>query len=294
MPFPHIETAQAFVALELKRLFASTLLPNYCSLSAVYINAASQYLDRFPKISQSITEEIAHAEDRFPSLLLCFQKRLFRAKSPFSFHALAVFLRISLPVMPKVASERPIKRSNPYPTSHGNGKLSLSNRILNPIEPPMSRNAIPQATSVAPLWTPITPSSTANLLPPIITSNFNGIDHHNRTPSNSSSPWSGHDDDILTSARSQSLGWAQIQKDHFPTKTPNACRKRYERLVAKKRSHDWDQERIERLAAHYLELREQIWKPLAQVIGESWEEVEKKVGFKRYPCPWNSTEMVSG
>lgn len=49
--------------------------------------------------------------------------------------------------------------------------------------------------------------------------------------------------------------------------------------MAKKRSHDWDQERIERLAAHYLELRDQIWRPLAQVIGESWEEVEKKVGL---------------
>ncbi|KAK2765489.1 hypothetical protein FQN54_008343 [Arachnomyces sp. PD_36] len=139
----------------------------------------------------------------------------------------------------------------------------------------MCGNRNPHTTSLAPLWTPITPSTTSNLLPPIITSNFTGVDQM-RTPSNSSSPWSGQDDEVLTSARSQSLGWAQIQKDHFPTKTPNACRKRYERLVAKKRSHDWDQERIERLAAHYLDLREQIWKPLAQVVGESWEEVEKK------------------
>lgn len=194
--------------------------------------------------------------------------------------------------MPKVAAERPVKRSHPYPTSHGNGKLALSSRILNPIEPPMRRNGIPHSTTMAPLWTPITPSTTTNLLPPIITSNFNGIDH-SRTPSNSSSPWSGQDDDILTSARSQSLGWAQIQKDHFPSKTPNACRKRYERLVAKKRSHDWDQERIERLAAHYLELRDQIWKPLAQVIGESWEEVEKKAGLSPSETPITVTRQLT-
>ena len=174
--------------------------------------------------------------------------------------------------MPKLATERPAKRSQPYPTS--NAKLPLSSRILNPIEPSMAGNA--HVTTMASLWTPITPSTT--ILPPIITSNFNNVPvDHARTPSNSSSPWSGHDDNILTSARSQSLGWAQIQKDHFPSKTPNACRKRYERLVAKKRSHDWDQERIERLAAHYVELRDQIWKPLAQVVGENWEEVEKKV-----------------
>lgn len=93
----------------------------------------------------------------------------------------------------------------------------------------------------------------------------------------SSTSWSTQDDTVLMSARARSHGWSQIQKEHFPTKTPNACRKRYERLVAKRRGPEWDSEKLERLCRHYTLLREQTWRPLADAIGEKWQEVEKAV-----------------
>lgn len=97
------------------------------------------------------------------------------------------------------------------------------------------------------------------------------------TPTSTSGPWSPRDDEILLAARAQSQGWNQIQKDHFPTKSANACRKRYERLVAKRRGSDWNDERIDRLASQYMQMREQTWRPLAEAVGESWEDVEKLV-----------------
>ncbi|KAL2014564.1 hypothetical protein VTN00DRAFT_2089 [Thermoascus crustaceus] len=93
-------------------------------------------------------------------------------------------------------------------------------------------------------------------------------------------PWPSRDDNLLVAARLQGHGWGQIQKEHFPSKTPNACRKRYERLIAKRRGSDWDSERFERLGTRYRELREQTWKPLADAVGEKWQDVEK-VCFER-------------
>ncbi|KAL1969116.1 hypothetical protein VTN77DRAFT_370 [Rasamsonia byssochlamydoides] len=95
------------------------------------------------------------------------------------------------------------------------------------------------------------------------------------TATNPSTSWSTHDDNILMNARARGHGWSQIQKEHFPLKTPNACRKRYERLVAKRRGPDWDHEKLERLCREYSQLREQTWKPLADAIGEKWQDVEK-------------------
>lgn len=92
-------------------------------------------------------------------------------------------------------------------------------------------------------------------------------------------PWPSRDDNLLIAARLQGLGWGQIQKEHFPTKTPNACRKRYERLIAKRRGSDWDSERFERLGIRYRELREQTWRPLADAVGEKWQDVEKIVSL---------------
>lgn len=43
--------------------------------------------------------------------------------------------------------------------------------------------------------------------------------------------WSNEDDAWLLRKRAQSLAWADIAKDHFPNKSPSACRKRHERLV---------------------------------------------------------------
>jgi hypothetical protein len=80
-------------------------------------------------------------------------------------------------------------------------------------------------------------------------------------------------------ARAHSHGWGQIQKEHFPKKTANACRKRYERLVAKRRGPEWDQEKLERLSVEYNRLREQTWQTLAFAVGEKWQDVEKAVSI---------------
>lgn len=96
---------------------------------------------------------------------------------------------------------------------------------------------------------------------------------------NISSTWTVHDDSILMQARAHSHGWGQIQKEHFPKKTANACRKRYERLVAKRRGPEWDQEKLERLSVEYNRLREQTWQPLAFAVGEKWQDVEKAVSI---------------
>lgn len=97
---------------------------------------------------------------------------------------------------------------------------------------------------------------------------------------NCSTSWSTHDDNILMNARARSHGWSQIQKENFPLKTPNACRKRYERLVAKKRGPDWDHEKLEKLSKEYCQLREQTWQPLADAMGEKWQDVEKAVSLQ--------------
>ncbi|EED17000.1 hypothetical protein TSTA_020570 [Talaromyces stipitatus ATCC 10500] len=97
----------------------------------------------------------------------------------------------------------------------------------------------------------------------------------NESGANHSSSWSYHDDTVLISARAGGQGWSQIQREHFPNKTANACRKRHERLVAKRRGTEWNQEMLEKLSTEYSRRREQIWQPLANAIGEKWQDVEK-------------------
>lgn len=92
------------------------------------------------------------------------------------------------------------------------------------------------------------------------------------------SPWSSSDDTQLINARQKGLNWQPIASKYFPTKTPNACRKRYERLMDKRNSADsWDGVKIEQLARAYIEVREEMWEVLAKLVGEKWQDVEKKV-----------------
>jgi hypothetical protein len=90
-------------------------------------------------------------------------------------------------------------------------------------------------------------------------------------------PWTTEEDEILCDCRTRGFGWAQIQEKHFPGKSANACRKRHERLMTKRRSTDWDESRLQNLAVNYRQMREQIWGPLADKLGEKWEHVEKAV-----------------
>lgn len=93
----------------------------------------------------------------------------------------------------------------------------------------------------------------------------------------SSGAWTPQDDQNLLQARQQGLNWAQIQSNYFPNKTPNACRKRHERLMERKGADDWDQRKLERMAKEYMSLRKEIWQPLAQRTGEKWNVVESMV-----------------
>ncbi|KAF9869666.1 putative myb family transcription factor [Colletotrichum karsti] len=92
----------------------------------------------------------------------------------------------------------------------------------------------------------------------------------------SSGAWTPQDDQQLLTARSQGLNWGQIQMAYFPNKTPNACRKRHERLMERKGADDWDNRKFERLAKEYMNVRKEIWSILAARTGEKWGVVEAK------------------
>ncbi len=90
-------------------------------------------------------------------------------------------------------------------------------------------------------------------------------------------PWTGEEDEILCQNRTRGYGWGQIQEQHFPGKSANACRKRHERLMTKRRSTEWDDARLNKLAVQYNRMRAEIWSGVAKELGEKWEHVEKAV-----------------
>ena len=93
----------------------------------------------------------------------------------------------------------------------------------------------------------------------------------------SSGAWTVQDDQQLMQARAQGLNWTQIKETYFPSKTPNACRKRHERLAERRDADDWDTRKFQRLAKEYMSMRKEIWTPLAARTGEKWSVVEQKV-----------------
>ncbi|PBP26316.1 myb family transcription factor [Diplocarpon rosae] len=92
----------------------------------------------------------------------------------------------------------------------------------------------------------------------------------------SSGAWTPSDDQTLMTARAQGLNWAPIQHAYFPSKTPNACRKRHERLMERRSADDWDSLKLENLAKKYMAMRREIWAALAAQTGEKWNVVEQK------------------
>jgi hypothetical protein len=93
----------------------------------------------------------------------------------------------------------------------------------------------------------------------------------------SSGAWTPSDDAQLMSARAQGLNWQPIQAAYFPNKTPNACRKRHERLMDRRNSDDWDVIKLESMAKEYMGMRREIWSQLGAKTGEKWTVVEAKV-----------------
>ncbi|KAG4417021.1 hypothetical protein IFR04_009862 [Cadophora malorum] len=92
----------------------------------------------------------------------------------------------------------------------------------------------------------------------------------------SSGAWTPSDDQTLMAARAQGMNWAPIQQMYFPSKTPNACRKRHERLMERRSADDWDGLKLENLAKNYMGMRREIWSALAAQTGEKWNVVEQK------------------
>ena len=92
-----------------------------------------------------------------------------------------------------------------------------------------------------------------------------------------SSSWSAQDDETLIQARTQGLNWNQIAPKYFPNKSPNACRKRHERLMERMNAEQWDGVKLDVLAQAYMEVRREMWSLLAARVGEKWQLVETKV-----------------
>ncbi|QVM09357.1 hypothetical protein D8B26_004018 [Coccidioides posadasii str. Silveira] len=180
--------------------------------------------------------------------------------------------------MPKQTPSRASKRSAPYPSSKAKTETPATPKEMNPLR--ASTPTVPHGLNP---WQGH--GSQSRPVPSHIATYPGRLSGAERqpvalpsspmTPTSTSGPWSPRDDEILLAARAQAQGWNQIQRDHFPSKSANACRKRYERLIAKRRGSDWNDERIDRLANQYMQMREQTWRPLADAVGENWEDVEK-------------------
>ena len=101
-----------------------------------------------------------------------------------------------------------------------------------------------------------------------------GSDRH------ASQSWPPQNDQLLMDARQRGMNWQPIATTHFPDKTANACRKRHERLMEKRNANEnWEGVKMETLARAYVDVREQMWKILADRVGEKWQTVEQKVRF---------------
>jgi hypothetical protein len=95
----------------------------------------------------------------------------------------------------------------------------------------------------------------------------------------SSGAWNQEDDQTLLALRAMGKNWNQIQREAFPGKTGNACRKRHERLMERRGQNDFDNRKLERLCKEYMSMRKEIWQPLASRCGEKWNVVEMQVCF---------------
>ncbi|EZF29152.1 hypothetical protein TMEN_8917 [Trichophyton mentagrophytes] len=208
--------------------------------------------------------------------------------------------------MPKQTPARSSKKSGPYPSPKRRRALSSQTKVGIAVSPsvpepapepepvrPAAMNTSRMATGASATMAPQaanpwqrTATPVYSMPPPL--SYTQRLSMPERLPihpppspgtpghlPSTSTPWSAQDDEILLAARAQAHGWNQIQRDNFPTKSSNACRKRYERLIAKRRGSDWNDERVDKVASYYMQLREKTWQPLAEAVGEDWRDVEK-------------------
>jgi hypothetical protein len=94
------------------------------------------------------------------------------------------------------------------------------------------------------------------------------------------STWTAEEDAILLRARADGMNWDPIHARYFSNKTPNACRKRHERIMQNRQVDEWGSQKIELLASEYLNCRKEMWMILAKRLGlkeSQWQMVEEKV-----------------
>ena len=93
-----------------------------------------------------------------------------------------------------------------------------------------------------------------------------------------SQSWSPQNDELLMQSRQRGMNWQPIVNTYFPDKTANSCRKRHGLLMEKGNSNEtWEGVKIETLARAYVDVREQMWRILADRVDEQWQIVEAKV-----------------
>lgn len=157
------------------------------------------------------------------------------------------------------------------PISSGPSTSSMPNTYYGaPMSSAMSQQSYApqnQYQTGGPVQHPLSSTSYASPLPPAPVSSIRP----------SSGAWNPADDQTLMAARAQGMNWAPIQQAYFPSKTPNACRKRHERLMERRSADDWDGLKLENLAKNYMGMRREIWSGLAAQTGEKWNVVEQKV-----------------
>ena len=121
------------------------------------------------------------------------------------------------------------------------------------------------ATSLPPLMLPLQSQT--------ISSTASGQDRH------ASVLWPPEKDELLMRARQEGMSWHPTATRYFPDAiTANACRKRHERLMeARNQDDDLESAKMGTLAKAYNDVREQLWKPLADRVGVRWQNIEAKV-----------------
>lgn len=116
--------------------------------------------------------------------------------------------------------------------------------------------------------------------------------HFSSTSNAGSGPWTAEMDEILIDNHRR-MKWDQIAEKFFNnTKTGNACRKRYARVISERKEPSrWAPERVQKVIEAYKRgnTRERMWKMLADEVGESWEHVERLVSDqdKSFTCRSN-------
>ncbi len=94
--------------------------------------------------------------------------------------------------------------------------------------------------------------------------------------------WRIQDDNTLVAARASGQNWSQIEAQYFPNKTGNACRKRHERLMARRKAESLEnRNKAQRICQEYMTMRKEIWASLAARTGEKWSIVEKLVSISQ-------------